>query len=129
MCSVCVVCDVYVRVCPPTQHVQSPNGIGLEGLDRVVHVVLWGGGRGKVVDLVHCGGRRKGGEAERERKQEMSHKQGREAGVRVRVQKLQLCMYESCDCTSAHAHTHIPMHNLSTALTFDVQWVHYVMMD
>ena len=39
-----------------TQHVQGPDGVGLQCLDGVVHVVGRRRRRGQVVDLVHCGG-------------------------------------------------------------------------
>jgi hypothetical protein len=35
------------------EHVDSADGVGLDGLDRVVHVVGRGGGGRQVVDLVH----------------------------------------------------------------------------
>ena len=60
MCQCVSVC-ACACVCPLTQHVQCSYGVGLEGLDRVVHVVLWGGRRGKMVDLIHCESRGKGG--------------------------------------------------------------------
>jgi hypothetical protein len=35
------------------EHVDGADGVGLDGLDRVVHVVGRGGGGRQVVDLVH----------------------------------------------------------------------------
>lgn len=40
-----------------TQHVERPNGVGLQRLDGVVHVAGRRGWRRQVVDLVHCGGK------------------------------------------------------------------------
>lgn len=40
-----------------TQHVERPDGVGLQRLDGVVHVAGRRGWRRQVVDLVHCGGK------------------------------------------------------------------------
>ena len=61
-CACVCACERVCESTQPTQHVQCPYSVGLEGLNRIVHVVLWGGGGGKVVDLVHCEGRERGRE-------------------------------------------------------------------